>query len=703
MFGELRAGPAGSINRLKITAFSPRTTYSPPAKTAPVVKFKALIQRHLLGPLPGALLVIGCGLWLWSAPPGEHWVNGSYDYLFRFGARPVTNSVAVVLMDNEAHDQLQQTRGLPWDRGLHAQLLRKLAADDCALVVFDSFFRETNDSEKDTALAEAMRQQCRVVLMARQTDLAHPDIDGVRFMLPAELFLNAARSNCGVAWLTPDLDSVVRKHWPFPSPGPHPSLSWTAAELAGARLDPESRERWIRYYGANGPWANLSYGFALNQAPGYFRGKIVFVGNQPATTMVDNEPDKFVTPFTQRTGEATGGVQIMTTIFLNLLNDDWLRRPPPWLEALGLVASGTLLVFGLRGRRALTASVIAIAAAITVALGAVSWSHWTNYWFPWLVIAGGQVPCALAWTLATQRARRPVEVPVPLRSGNLPETPDYELIDPPFGQGAYGKVWLARNAIGQWQALKVVYLENFGQNTDPYEREFSGIKRYKPISNKHPGLLRVDFVSNRKAEGYFYYVMELGDALDGGWETQPSTYKPRDLASERNRAPGRRLPVRECVRIGLALSEALEFLHQQGLTHRDIKLQNIILVDGQPKLADVGLVSEIRPPETDGTYLGTPGYMPPPPEVPGSPQADIYALGMVLYASSTGNNPAYFPDLATILVDGKGHANFIRLNAIVLKACNPDRELRYTSAGEMHRDLQDLHRFLETDPPTPVG
>jgi len=84
---------------------------------------------------------------------------------------------------------------------------------------------------------------------------------------------------------------------------------------------------------------------------------------------------------------------------------------------------------------------------------------------------------------------------------NRPDAPDYELIDPPFGQGAYGKVWLARNAVGQWQALKAVYLANFGPHADAYEREFRGIRNYKPISDRHPGLLRVEFVSKRKRKG----------------------------------------------------------------------------------------------------------------------------------------------------------------------------------------------------------
>ena len=82
---------------------------------------------------------------LWKMPLGEPWVNASYDYLFRFGARAVTNRVTLILMDNEAFDQFHQVRGQPWDRGLHARLLNRLADDGCALVVFDSFFRQPHD------------------------------------------------------------------------------------------------------------------------------------------------------------------------------------------------------------------------------------------------------------------------------------------------------------------------------------------------------------------------------------------------------------------------------------------------------------------------------------------------------------------------------------------------------------------------------
>ena len=87
----------------------------------------------------GALLVSICGLLLGESFLGQPWANASFDYLSRFGSRPVTNNVVLVLMDNASFDEFHQTRGQPWDRGLHAQLLNKLADDHCRMVVIDSF------------------------------------------------------------------------------------------------------------------------------------------------------------------------------------------------------------------------------------------------------------------------------------------------------------------------------------------------------------------------------------------------------------------------------------------------------------------------------------------------------------------------------------------------------------------------------------
>src|SRR5438067_9291721 len=86
---------------------------------------------------------------------------------------------------------------------------------------------------------------------------------------------------------------------------------------------------------------------------------------------------------------------------------------------------------------------------------------------------------------------------------------------------------------------------------------------------------------------------------------------------------------------------------------------------------------------------------PPSPEPPGTPQADIYALGMVLYVISTGRDPVLFPELSTSLVERTGHADFLRLNAVLIKACQPDRAQRYPSAAAMHSALRQAQEELE--------
>ena len=79
-----------------------------------------------------------------------------------------------------------------------------------------------------------------------------------------------------------------------------------------------------------------------------------------------------------------------------------------------------------------------------------------------------------------------------------------------IGQGSYGEVWLARNAVGTWRAVKVVYRDNFKEER-PYEREFEGIRKYEPISRSNEGLVDVLQIGRNDGEGYFYYVMELAD------------------------------------------------------------------------------------------------------------------------------------------------------------------------------------------------
>src|SRR6266568_2509046 len=73
--------------------------------------------------------------------------------------------------------------------------------------------------------------------------------------------------------------------------------------------------------------------------------------------------------------------------------------------------------------------------------------------------------------------------------GTPPLIPDHEMLRS-IGQGSYGEVWLARNAVGTYRAIKVVYREHF-KDSRPYEREFAGIQKYEPISRTNEGLVDV--------------------------------------------------------------------------------------------------------------------------------------------------------------------------------------------------------------------
>jgi tetratricopeptide (TPR) repeat protein len=311
-----------------------------------------------------------------------------------------------------------------------------------------------------------------------------------------------------------------------------------------------------------------------------------------------------------------------------------------------------------------------------------------------------------------------------------PTIPDHELIRP-IGGGSYGEVWLACNIMGTYRAVKIVYRRNFASDR-PFEREFRGIQKFEPISRSHES--QVDILHIGRGEGYFYYVMELADDAgpesgdgvppersDGAIEClsdsqtvqqsinpiihqsnspppqhsslsppHPSTnppihqskgsYVPKTLKLELQRRG--RLPAGECLEIGLALATALDHLHRHGLVHRDVKPSNVIFVNGIPKLADIGLVTDV-----DGTvsFVGTEGFIPP--EGPGTPQADIYSLGKVLYEISTGKDRQEFPEPPTMLGDFPDHGQVLELGEIVKRACAQRVQERYPNAQAMHADL----------------
>lgn len=284
-----------------------------------------------------------------------------------------------------------------------------------------------------------------------------------------------------------------------------------------------------------------------------------------------------------------------------------------------------------------------------------------------------------------------------------PVVPDHTLLRL-IGHGSYGEVWLAQNIMGTYRAVKVIYRSSF-DNDRPYEREFAGIRKFEPISRSQESQVQILHIGRNDQERCFYYVMELADdakpkSEDGRWKMEhggqapsetailhppssilvPETYVPRTLQHEIETRG--RLPFAECLRISLALAGALKHLHGNGLVHRDIKPSNIIFVNGIPKLADIGLVTES---EATITYVGAKGFMAP--EGPGRPRGDLYSLGKVIYEMCTGRDRMDFPALPGNFGEWPNRTEVLELLAVSLKACEPEAARRYVSAEALAADL----------------
>ena len=260
-----------------------------------------------------------------------------------------------------------------------------------------------------------------------------------------------------------------------------------------------------------------------------------------------------------------------------------------------------------------------------------------------------------------------------------PVIPDHELLRL-IGRGAYGEVWLARNVMGVMRAVKMVRRSSF-ENHRPFEREFAAVKRYEPVSRAAAGLVNVLHAGRAADDSLFYYVMELADSAEAGVDpaVEPDHYAPCTLRLQIGRMG--RMPVSECLEIAVSLTNGVADLHRVGLVHRDVKPSNIIFTGGRAKLADIGLVGDIS---ESRSYVGTEGYVPP--EGPGLPGADLYALGRVLYEIATGYEAMRFPALPPEWVQQSDQGAF-EFFEVVLRCCEPDAARRYQTADQLLADL----------------
>jgi CHASE2 domain-containing sensor protein len=656
--------------------------------------------------LTGAVLAVGFGLLLWGTPLGEGLVLLSYDLIFLFKPGVSPQEAVIVYLDTKTCLDLKQDPRT-FDRALHAQLLDRMTTDRARLVVFDIIFENKPRSvASDAEFTRAIKANGRVVLAADLDPEARPEILVAGLDAPQAQFLGAS-AGWGIAAL--ERDPVIRRFVPIDSLGSN--LTWTAAVLAGggAAVHAPARGavRWLNYYGRQGTIPNVSYCEVKDQPVGFFRDKVVFVGGRPRTPHLFDQAEEFQTPLTRWGDTYFPGVEILTTAFLNLYRGDCLERLPAWTELLILIGWGGLAGLSLGLCRGWWGVAAALLFSLLAALPALLVLTQHGSWFPWTVMVFGQIPFGLAWSVFSARqAPRPARASAPRlgKHGTVilspsvaevvarippepplaPAIPDHTMLRS-VGMGAYGEVWLARNAVGMYRAVKLVYRAAFDV-AEPYEREFRGISKFMPISLNHPKLVHLLHVGRNDEQGYFYYIMEAADDETCGQAIDPVRYSPKSLSKVLNTRG--RLPPGECVDLGLELTAALEYLHQSHLIHRDIKPANIIYVNDVPKMADIGLVTDMHSKAQSTTYVGTEGYIPP--EGPGTAAGDIYSLGKVLYQAATGLGVAQFPVLPSTLADKAGEPATSQLNRLILKACNRNVAERYASATELLAALRIL-------------
>jgi serine/threonine protein kinase len=193
-----------------------------------------------------------------------------------------------------------------------------------------------------------------------------------------------------------------------------------------------------------------------------------------------------------------------------------------------------------------------------------------------------------------------------------------------LGSGAYGTVWMANDErLERDVAVKIMQRERIV--TGRFEREARAAARLS-----HPAIVTLYEASVDDDGAYLVSELVRGSGLD------------QLLAAGR-------LSDRDIVSIGIALCDALEHAHAQGVVHRDVKPSNV-LVPERPvtpeqlaKLTDFGVAHVIGGDSLTltGDVLGTPAYMAPE-QAEGlavDAAADLYSLALVLYEALTGVNP----------------------------------------------------------------
>src|SRR5947207_11418378 len=277
------------------------------------------------------------------------------------------------------------------------------------------------------------------------------------------------------------------------------------------------------------------------------------------------------------------------------------------------------------------------------------------------------------------------------RASSMTEFGDYELLEE-IGRGGQGVVYRARQkSLNRTVALKVIGLGQW--SATPHLKRFRH-EAEAAASLEHPQIVPIYEIGERDGSCYFSMKFIEGGRLD-------------EVVKRESMSP------RRAAELLVKIARTVQFAHDRGILHRDIKPGNILLDrNGEPHLTDFGLARLIEQESTitnSFEVLGTPSYMSPE-QAAGhvrelTAAADVYSLGAVFYQMLTGEPPfaggTTYETIRMVLETEPRNPRTrnakvdVDLATICLKCLEKDPAKRYATAKAL---ADDLERWLHHEP-----
>lgn len=273
-------------------------------------------------------------------------------------------------------------------------------------------------------------------------------------------------------------------------------------------------------------------------------------------------------------------------------------------------------------------------------------------------------------------------------------TDERYVLEKKLGEGGMGEVWLAKDTLLN-RPVAVKFLQ---VTENPVFKDLFLSEARTLASLQHPHITLIYDAVFEEDRNRFHIMMEYveGRSLE-------------ELIAE-SAGP---LPPETVVDVTIGILEALQYAHERGIVHRDIKPDNVIIQNNEVKLTDFGLAALMSLlAEQEGNYiLGTPAYMPPE-QIAGEGidgRSDLYALGVTLFQMVTGGRLPFEHRsrqdlmLAHIEQEPPSVREFapstpLMLERIIAKLLAKHPDDRYPSAGvvlDLFKSMQARQKFTQ--------